>query len=216
MTCVATLGDIHLDRDLKQRAHARTHDLPVVQVNAPGTQQAAQLPEPGQCSQDRAQVAGIPGLVQINGPLARARRGYRQHRHYGDQTLWSLRLGQLRHLRGGNDMRVEGTAPLRVLSRDIQHTAAQSRIQTRGFLQLEQRMLALDQEVPQLLAVFPLVKHSGIVELHDSSRCGICRCEQRAGDGLRHLDAIDSCGQDTAGVAGTLACRIQTTHVDAL
>ncbi len=59
---------------------ARTR-LAVVHVHAVGAEQTAEPAEPGERAQDRAEIARILNLMQIDGALAGLRRGCRQQRH---------------------------------------------------------------------------------------------------------------------------------------
>ena len=65
---------VELDGHMKDGAHAGAHDFAVVQIDAVGAEQAAEISEPGQRAQDRAEIARVLDLVQID-RRARPSRG---------------------------------------------------------------------------------------------------------------------------------------------
>ena len=97
------------------------------------------------------------------------------------------------------------------VARQIQLASAQQRVARGRFLQLQHGMLAFDQKVPELLAVFLLVQFPDVVEFHRCRQPVLHRSHgyrDRFGDS----DSIHTCREDAAGIARAFTGGIQTAH----
>src|SRR5690606_28562313 len=159
-------GNIHFDRHMEDRAHAGADHLAIVHIDTAGSQQAAEITEPGERAQDGPEVARILDAMQVDGPFAGARQRCGQHRHHGDDALRRTRLADLRHLPGIDHLHRQRRGEIRVLARAVQGAGAQADIPVQHLQQLLHRMLALHQEAAALLAVLALLQLAHLVDLH--------------------------------------------------
>ncbi len=161
-------ADILLDGGVKESPMLARTTLGLKGVDAAGAEQAAETAEPGQTAQDGAEVPGVLDLVQVNGLAGRRRRAGadRRHRHYRDDSLRGLGVGDLRHLPVTDQVRPERALPVLVGGRDVEFAARQQGRVLRRFLQFQHQVFALDEEVAELLPVLFLLQFLDVVEFH--------------------------------------------------
>ena len=191
--------DLGLERRAEDRAHAGPHHLRVAGVDAVGREQAAEPAEPRQRAQDRAEVAGVLHLVQVDRALARCGRRRGQDGHDRDHALRRAGVAERGHLPGiegvAGQLRREarGQSALKVFMADEDARRGERGAVRERPAEFQHQVLALCEEMAEFRAAFAVAQTLEVFE--PQFRCG------------RHARACRACVGDAAACSADPSCR---------